>query len=126
MKPCILVVDDDQEIFDILAHVLGPEGFEVLWAKNGEEFRQKALTRRPRLIMLDIGLGRENGPELYKRLLLHGLDRRIPVIFISSSIENKPQSQPTLQPGRKYAMHGKPFQFDRLLGDIRMLMSPAA
>ena len=123
MKPCILVVDDDREIFDILVHVLEPEGFEVLWAKNGEEFREKALLRRPRLIMLDIGLGRENGPELYKRLLLHGLDRRIPVIFISSSIENK---EPSLQPGRKYAMHGKPFQFERLLGDIRMLMSAAA
>lgn len=125
MKPCILVVDDDREIFDILIHVLEPEGFEVLWAKNGEEFREKAIARRPRLIMLDIGLGRENGPELYKRLLLHGLDRRIPVIFISSSIENKPHAQPALQPGRQYAMHGKPFQFERLLTDIRMLMSAA-
>ena len=122
MKPCILVVDDDPEIFDILANVLQTEGFEVLWARDHKEFCQKALSRKPALIMLDIILGHENGPDVYKHLLAQGLlDRRIPVIFISSLIQNQPQFP--LQPGRRYAMHPKPFQFDRLLTDIRALTS---
>ena len=122
MKPCILIVDDSPDIFEILADVLQPEGFEVLWARNGEEFRQKVIARKPCLIMLDIGLGNENGPELYKRLLLQGLDRSIPVIFISGLIQS--QSPPPIEPGRRYAMHPKPFEFDRLLTDIRTMTTP--
>ena len=121
MKPRILVVDDDREIFEILVYALETEGFELVWAKDGEEFHQKAVVCQPHLILLDIMLGAENGPEIYKRLLAQGLNREIPVIFISSLIQS-PSPLP-IQPGRLCTMHAKPFKFDRLLGDIRTMTS---
>ena len=125
MKPYILVVDDDPQIFEVLSGILHEEGFDVLWARNPEEFQLKTLSgRKPDLIMLDIALGNENGPDVYKRLLIQGLDRGIPVIFISGLIQNH-DSEPPVRAGRLYAMHGKPFEFDRLLSDIRSLTSMA-
>ena len=124
MKPKILVVDDDSEIFEILSDLLADEGFEVLWAKSAEEFRQKTLAQKPDLILLDVMLGSKNGPEAYKKMLADGFDSRVPVIFISGLLQND-WADPPMRPGRRYAMHAKPFKFDRLLSDIRFLTSAA-
>lgn len=119
----ILVVDDDPEIRDILTALLSPEGFQVFWAKNGREFELLALRENPDLILLDIMLGRENGPMLYSHLLAQGLDRNIPVIFLSGLAAGTVPNR--LQPGRSYTMHPKPFQCDDLLRDIRTLTAAA-
>lgn len=125
MKPLILVVDDDAGIFEVLADLLGNEGFEVHWARNSVEFEQHAFSlSKPVLILLDIMLGSENGPEIYKHLLAKGFDRAIPVIFVSGLLQEDPQPLPR-HSGRLYAMHAKPFEFNRLLSDIRNLTDAA-
>ena len=126
MKQHILIVDDDREIFEVLAVLLEDEGYGALWAQNPEEFREKAFFHRPHLIILDIMLGEANGPEVYKKLLAQGLSQKIPVIFVSGLIPGDGPAPP-LQPGRQYAMHSKPFVFEHLLRDIRtLILSQAA
>ncbi len=125
MRPLILLVDDDAGIFEVLAELLCGEGFEVRWAQNAVEFEHHAFSSsKPNLILLDIMLGLENGPEIYRHLLAKGLDHGIPVIFVSGLLEQDPQPLPH-HSGRHYTMHSKPFEFNRLLSDIRNLTEAA-
>jgi DNA-binding response OmpR family regulator len=122
MKKRILLVDDDTEFAGLLSDNLKGDGYEVLQAPSVPEFREHALHAKPHLIILDILLGEHNGPEVYKQLLIEGLDRGTPVIFLSALI---PVSSSHLFPvnrGRKYMMRAKPCHYSDLLNDIRLLL----
>ena len=116
----ILVVDDDLPILELLKCDFTAEGFEVRTARNEEEFRRQALSEKPDLIVLDIMLGDKNGPLVYDELLAQGLDRSIPVIFLSALAENGTPNSGA--PGRKYLLCGKPFDSDELIREIRNLV----
>ena len=116
----ILLVDDDRTILRLLEFELMSEGFNVVTARNGEEFRSKALSGKPSLIVLDIMLGTENGALIYNELLLNGLDRQIPVIFLTALAEDRPSSPAS--PGHTYALYSKPFDSERLVREIHALV----
>jgi len=64
----VLVVDDDAAVADSMAALLAIEGQEVRTAANGEAALELARSFRPRLILLDIGLGGMDGYEVARRL----------------------------------------------------------
>lgn len=121
MKKKILVVDDEFTIRELLKFKLSLQGFEVVTAKNGEEFEKSALTQKPDLIILDIWLKNKIGTDVYHHLLDTGFDPEVPVVFITALIENQP-AHPYTSGGKKYALYGKPFNFDELLKDINRLV----
>ncbi len=45
--PCILVIDDDPSILDLVADVLEDEGYEVEKARNGQEGLEALKSARP-------------------------------------------------------------------------------
>lgn len=120
MPANILIVDDDAEFLEILRENLSAHGFAVSLAKNGSEFRDLALETRPDLIILDIMLGDANGVHVYERLLAHGFDSKVPVIFLSSLAKDRPPS-PAAE-GRLYALHSKPIHLDFLVQEITRLL----
>jgi DNA-binding response OmpR family regulator len=120
MKTRILLVDDEPELLELLAEIFEAEGYEVHKARTPGEFCAQALAQRPHLIILDIDLGGANGPEVYRQLLQRGLGHHIPVIFLSGLVPSISQTPPATE-GRRYAMHSKPFEQDRLVNDVRLL-----
>lgn len=66
-KP-ILVIDDETQIRRFLKIALEPHGFEVLEAKTGGEGLIVAASRRPELVILDLGLPDITGLEVLTRL----------------------------------------------------------
>lgn len=64
----ILVIDDEQAIRRLLRVSLEPLGYQVLEAKTGEEGLSEAVSQRPELIILDLGLPGLSGAEVLKRL----------------------------------------------------------
>jgi FixJ family two-component response regulator len=70
IKPAneIFVVDDDEDIRDILAAILAPEGFPVTCFENGEAFLQAASTRVPICVFLDVMMPRRSGLDVLKEL----------------------------------------------------------
>lgn len=119
----VLIVDDDSEILQLLKMTLETAGYDVLTARNGREFESQVKKQRPDLIVLDIMLGEEYGPDLYDKLLGRGLDPDVPVIFLSALAEDRPLEEP--RPGHKYALLGKPFDISQLIHEIEVLTGAA-
>ncbi len=65
----ILIVDDEKNIQVSLATVLEDEGFQVYFAKDGQEGIEKFQNIRPDAIFLDIWLPGIDGLEVIKRIL---------------------------------------------------------
>jgi CheY-like chemotaxis protein len=65
---CVLVVDDNADAKDSLARGLALLGYEPVTASDGPEALALAMTRRPSIALLDIGLPVMDGYELARRL----------------------------------------------------------
>jgi CheY-like chemotaxis protein len=64
----VLVVDDNRDSAESLAHLLAIKGHEVRTAHDGPEALRILETYRPRLILLDLGLPGMSGYEVARRL----------------------------------------------------------
>jgi two-component system phosphate regulon response regulator OmpR len=65
---CILVVDDDAAIREMLAEYLASHGFEVVLAGDGTAMRAQIEAALPDLVLLDLRLPQEDGLSLARYL----------------------------------------------------------
>ena len=84
MTRSILIVEDEKEIRDLLAHYVLKEGFTPLLARDGEEGLAKARSERPDLILLDILLPKMDGLELLRSIRADRDIARIPVAMLTA------------------------------------------
>ena len=84
MGRSILIVEDEKEIRDLLAHYLRKEGFDPDVAPDGETGLARARARKPSLILLDILLPRMDGLELLRRIRADGEIGATPVIMLTA------------------------------------------
>lgn len=68
MKKTILIIEDEEELVKGLKLNLDMEGYDVIWALDGEEGLKKALKQAPDLILLDIMLPKKDGLEVCREL----------------------------------------------------------
>jgi len=87
-KPKILFIEDDKDQASIYKTKFELEGFECLWACNGEEGLKAARDDRPGLIFLDIIMPGENGLEILKKLKKDDATKNIPTVLFSN-LSNK-------------------------------------
>ena len=67
-KKCILIVEDERAIVEILKFNLKREGYDTLEALDGEAGLELARTEDPDLILLDVMLPKMNGFDICKNL----------------------------------------------------------
>jgi DNA-binding response OmpR family regulator len=84
MQQTVLVVDDEEDLLELVAHHLAGAGLEVITATRGLDGVRLAATRRPQLILLDIMLPDLAGTEVLRRLRLDPLTSAIPVVFLTA------------------------------------------
>ncbi|MCF2661911.1 response regulator transcription factor [Pseudoflavonifractor phocaeensis] len=86
MKECILAVDDDASILELVSDVLAEQDMEVRTAASGEEALE-LLEREPfDLVLLDIMLGGVSGLEVCRRVR----DKvSCPILFLSAKDDVK-------------------------------------
>lgn len=65
---CILLVDDEPDILEIVGYNLSAEGYKVITAENGKEGVKLAKKKRPHLIILDVMMPEMDGMEACERL----------------------------------------------------------
>ena len=78
---CILIVDDDVELCELVAEYLDPEGFEVEAVHNGEQGLQRALNSKYVLVVLDVMLPGMNGLDVLRQLRKSS---RVPVLILTA------------------------------------------
>jgi two-component system, OmpR family, KDP operon response regulator KdpE len=112
--PRILVVEDEAEIRRFVCLSLEREGFEVFAADGVQRGLIEAATRRPELIVLDLGLPDGNGVDLIRDL------RRwsdVPVIVLSARTREDDKIEALDAGADDYLV--KPFGAGELLARVR-------
>ena len=76
----VLVIDDEIQIRRLLRLTLDANGYKVLEAANGQEGLVEAATRRPDIVILDLGLPDMDGVAVLRRLREWS---KVPVVVLS-------------------------------------------
>jgi len=87
----VLVVDDQESNRRLLAQLLGPVGFEIRLATNGEEAVQEFEEWRPHLILMDFRMPVLDGHGAIRRIraMSGGEDPKIIAVTASAMDENR-------------------------------------
>lgn len=81
----ILLVDDDVMIRRLFGGKLAMEGYNVMYASNGDEGRELARRFSPDLILMDINMpGFEDGYAVAARLKSEEKTKNIPIVFLTN------------------------------------------
>jgi two-component system alkaline phosphatase synthesis response regulator PhoP len=84
MPQTVLVVDDEPRIAAIAADYLRHAGYAVLTAADGPEALSLARTKRPDLVVLDLGLPGLGGLEVARTLLA---ETAVPIVMLTARVE---------------------------------------
>lgn len=84
MPQTVLVIDDERDLLDLIAHHLKAAGFDVLTAARGSEGSRLAAEKHPDLILLDIMLPDVQGTDILRKLRQDAATASIPVIFLTA------------------------------------------
>ncbi|MEZ5955549.1 MAG: sigma-54 dependent transcriptional regulator [Hyphomonas sp.] len=120
----ILVVDDEPDIRELIAGVLGDEGYSVRTADTAERALEEVRVRTPRLVVLDVWLQGSGMDGLSLLKYLKSIDPLLPVIVISGH-GNIETAVAAIRRGA-YDFIEKPFKTDRLLHLIDRAIESAA
>ena len=82
----VLIVDDDRELCELVAELLGTEGFGVEVADGSADGLERALTGSHSLVVLDVMMPGMNGFELLRRLRAEGSS--VPVLMLTARGED--------------------------------------
>ena len=108
----VLVIEDNTDCRELFAVLIRHLGFQVVEAEDGEIGVQKALSEKPDLIFMDIGLPSMSGIEAMACLRASALTKNIPVIMCSAWTAER-HREAALQSGAQ-AVINKPVSMDRL------------
>jgi two-component system, OmpR family, KDP operon response regulator KdpE len=114
MKPVALIVDDEAQIRRLLRVVLEGENYQVHEAENGQQGLIETASRRPAVILLDLGLPDMEGLEVLKRLREWS---EAPVLVLS--VRDDEQSKVAALDSGAEDYVTKPFSTPELLARLR-------
>jgi DNA-binding response OmpR family regulator len=120
-KKRILLIDDHQTVFRLLAAIVRIRGYELLYAENGQQGIVKARAERPDLILLDVMMPDLDGFKVCRFLKEYEETRDIPVLFLTAR-----GAESDLESGRQAGADGfmtKPFQTAEVLSQIERMLA---
>jgi len=120
-KATAIVIDDEGQIRKLLRVVLEEHGYAVVEAGNGKSGLAEIATRRPEVVLLDLGLPDMDGLEVLKRLREWS---RVPVLILSVR-ESAEQKVVALDAGADDYV-AKPFDAAELLARLRAIQRRGA
>jgi len=114
---CILVVDDDRSIVDIITKALEQAGYRVICAYDGEQACSLALTQQPQLIIMDVMMPQCNGILATMRIRQQS---NIPILMLSAKAEGSDRVLGLEAGADDYLT--KPFYQQELLARVKALL----
>lgn len=114
-NPLILIVEDDNHIKNLISTTLKVNKYNYLVATSGNEAIILAVSHKPDIILLDLGLPDMDGVEIIKNVRQWS---NIPIIVISARSEDKDKIDALDFGADDYIT--KPFSVEELLARIRV------
>ena len=114
-NPLILIVEDDNHIKNLISTTLKVYKYNYLVATSGNEAIMLAVSHKPDIILLDLGLPDMDGVEIIKNVREWS---NIPIIVISARSEDKDKIDALDFGADDYIT--KPFSVEELLARIRV------
>jgi CheY-like chemotaxis protein len=84
MMAAVLVVEDNEENWDMLARRLLRRGYTVIRAADGQEAVDMAVRERPDLILMDVSLPVMDGLEATRRIRARPETQTTPIIALTA------------------------------------------
>ncbi len=119
-NPKILVADDEEENLKILEIRLSNAGYEVIKARDGREAVEYAFKEKPDLIVMDVMMPNMDGFEATKTLRSKLATAAIPILMLTAKRDKESELKGLDVGADDYLT--KPFDKDKLLARIRMLL----
>ncbi|MGA9667503.1 MAG: two-component system response regulator KdpE [Gallionella sp.] len=113
----IIVIEDEAQIRRFLRASLTSEGYQVFEAETGKQGMTEAATRKPDLIILDLGLPDMDGVEVIKSIRAWS---SVPVIILSARSQENDKISALDAGAADYLV--KPFSVGELLARIRVAL----
>ena len=113
----IVVIEDDTQICRFLRTSLSVHGFQVIEAGSGEQGLVEIGTRKPELVILDLGLPGMDGIEVIYKVRKWSA---VPIIVLSARSQESNKISALDAGADDYLT--KPFSFEELLARIRALL----
>jgi len=120
LKPVALVIDDEVQIRRLLGITLEADGYRVIEAAGGQDGLTQAATRRPDVVLLDLGLPDLDGVTVLKRLREWS---HVPVIVLSVRDRDEDKIAALDSGADDYVT--KPFSTAELLARLRVALRHA-
>ncbi|MBI2442334.1 MAG: response regulator [Candidatus Levybacteria bacterium] len=93
----ILLVEDDLTLAIMYQDQLQLDGFDVSLAHDGEEGLQKAISKKPSLILLDIAMPKMDGMSMLTELRKDAWGQNVPVIILTIMDPNERMLQQVME-----------------------------
>jgi DNA-binding response OmpR family regulator len=116
----ILVVDDEKLYIHLLQVNLQAEGYEVLYAMNGEDALELVSTQKPDLVILDVMMPRLDGFVTCERIRQFS---SVPVIMLTAKGEEQDRVKGLNVGADDYVV--KPFSATELIARVRAVLRRA-
>ncbi|MBY0274982.1 diguanylate cyclase [Candidatus Binatia bacterium] len=117
--PTILIIDDDPVITFLLRSFLEKAGYRCLVARDGDSAWQ-VLSPDVSLVLLDIMMPGQNGPEILRRMRLDPMLADIPVIFVTGRTDAATRIQCLAMGAVGFVV--KPFHAKDVLSQVRQAL----
>jgi two-component system response regulator MprA len=118
----VLVIEDDSDLRGLLLRGFREEGLEAEGAATGRDALERALTRPPKAVVLDVGLPDADGRDLCQALRAAGLES--PILFLTARDTLADKLSGFTAGGDDYLT--KPFEFAELMARVRAILARAA
>jgi two-component system OmpR family response regulator len=115
---CVLVVDDETNIVELLSVSLKFQGFEVYTAANGPAALDRAREVRPDAVILDVMMPGMDGFEVLRRLRADGIDT--PALFLTARDTLQDKIAGLTLGGDDYVT--KPFSLEEVVARLRVIL----
>lgn len=114
----ILIVDDEPPIADIIAELLGEEGYEAVIASGGDHALQFLADGRADLMLLDLYMPGVSGLDVLDKLRARGGHESMPIVVMTAGTVDLGE----LNGRGATGVLAKPFEVDALLETVRALV----
>lgn len=121
----IFCINGSPSFLDILRHLLEHEHYMVTTTNFVPQTFDQIAALQPSLLIIDLSVGQQAGPDLLERLQREAITRKIPVIVVSTDrrLLARARAEQALYGGQLFL--AKPLDLDNLLEGIHALIGAA-